>query len=1150
VRAFAKSASAPSTHRENATFSLGVLAAMLVCAAAFLGIGASAAGAATAGLSYGFKGDTIGTSEGGGPFQAFGQVATDENGNVYLANQPAGRIDVLDPSGAIIAKIESTSGYFAASVVAVTPDGSTVYASDMNSMFFPGFPPILKWTSDGATPPTYSQDTSWAPTPPPDIQTIGGLAADPVTGDALVGSNGPVVRFDAETGALVSEFDGSTSPQGRFTARGIATAPNRDIYVIGAPGRLEHMGPDGSWKGTPKLPRAGSFDYPNGVAVNPQNGDVAVEMRPDVDTVIVIYTAGDELKETIRVPPSIAGDNGLANKGLAFSPDGTKLYVASNDATAYVFELGTRPGVDPPTASELTETSARLTGVVATGGEATTGRIEYCLATEPCDRYLASRSPDPSDPAYDPYGKPDPWVRLPDHFNLSDPASDTVSDEVTGLTPNTTYRTLTYAINDTTKVESISSVGSFRTAVVPPEVQTGAASNVTDTTADLAGTINALGDQTTYHFEYGPTTDYGSEVPAGAEAVAGSPRTPRAFVQTAKGLQPGTTYHYRLVATNSAGTTEGEDRTFTTLTTGQVAPHRAYEQVTPVDKQGLSLFSNWGFQASADGSAIVYSGGAASADAEGSPQTSRYLARRGTTGWNGKKPLDPPLATTRSILLATTQAVSDDFQHALVFSKDALTPDATEGAANIYVRDIDTGAYQLVGTSTDAVAFSNMTSPNTMNTFISAAPDFSWIILNANYPLLPGAPQAAMYKWTRTDGLSIISLLDTDTVPTGTVVTQDSTSTTNRLASDDGETFAFALRNGDDGVYRRAGGLTTPISVPQVTGTPPDTPPAPGMVDGMSRDGRFVVFHSSVQLTDSATDPGNKIYRYDAQTGTLDYVGALTTTSGSGDILNVSDDGRTVYFHALGQTVVWRDGQQDVVTPTELHGAAYGYPSPNGRYFEFQLYDGTVHLYDAVAGEETCVSCPADGSSAGIGRVSNAPDRNLSNRFSQVVTDDGHAFFDTTAPLISTDHNGTSDVYEYFQGRLALISPGDRDFIATLADISTDGSTVFFTTSEGLVAQDTDQGYDIYAARIGGGFPESPAPPAGCSGEACRGSAAAPPAMADVGSAVRKATNSKPAGARCRKGTHKVRKNGKARCVKNKRHGKHQRAKHNRGAGR
>jgi hypothetical protein len=1146
VISHAKAASAPSTHRENATFSLGVLAAMLVCVAAFLGIGASAAAAATPGLSYGHKpGADIGTSSGAGFFVGIGQVATDEAGYVFLANQNNGSIDIFDSSGAAVGTV-STSGV-APAAVAVSPDGSALYAADMNQQFFPDRSAVLKWTSDGASPPTYTLDPTWSPSPNIDVTSIGNTAVDPVTGDLLVAAK-QVYRFDGATGALLSEFTGSTSPLGKFNASSIAVAPNRDVYVVGGPGRVDHFGFDGSSKGVLKVPPAPNASPPSGIAVNPQNGDVAVMLRQREDVVIKIYTATDELKDTVRVLPLL-----VANTGLAFSADGTKLYGALNDGTAHVYELGTRPGVDPPTASEITETSARLTAEVATGGEATTARIEYCLATEPCDQYLASRSSDPSAPDYDPSFAPDPWMRLPEHNlpenNPPDPTSDTISDELTGLAPNTTYRVLTYAINDTTKVEGISSVSSFRTAVVPPEVQTGAASNVTDSSADLAGTINALGDQTTYHFEYGITNAYGSQVPAKVEAIAGNPRSPRPFVQTAAGLQPATTYHYRLVATNSAGTTEGEDRTFTTLSTDELAPRRGYELVTPVNKQGLSIFSNWGFQAKADGSAIAYSGGAASADAEGSSQASRYLARRGTTSWDGQKSLDPPLGTTRGILLAATQAVSEDFQHVLVISQVALTPDAIDGAANIYVKDVGTGAYHLVGTATENVAYSGMVGPNTINTFIAAAPDFSWIVLSSSYPLLPGAPQSAMYKWTEAEGLSLISLLETNSVPTGSVGVQESTGSTNRLVSDDGETIAFALKNGEKGVYRRSGGQTVPISVAQQSGGP--TGPQPGTVDGMSRNGRYVVFFSPIQLTEDATDSGNKIYRYDAVTGLLDYLGLLTSSGGGqGDVFGIAEDGSTVYFNTNGQVLAWRDGQRDVVSPAELHATTYGYPSPNGEYFEYLADDGTVHLYDAAAGEESCISCVADGGSAGQGELGGAPDRNLSNRFSQVVTDDGHAFFDTTAPLISADRNGTRDVYEYYKGRVTLISPGDRDFIATLADISRDGSTVFFTTSEGLVPQDTDQGYDIYAARIGGGFPEPPAPPSGCSGEACRGSAAAVPAMGGLGSAIKEAKGPKPAGIRCRKGTHKVRKGGKARCVKNKHDRKHQKAKHNKGAGR
>jgi predicted lipoprotein with Yx(FWY)xxD motif len=80
---------------------------------------------------------------------------------------------------------------------------------------------------------------------------------------------------------------------------------------------------------------------------------------------------------------------------------------------------------------------------------------------------------------------------------------------------------------------------------------------------ELKGTVNPYGLDTTYHFEYGPTTGYGTNVPVpDADVGAGSYSVP--VSQTVTGLQQSTTYHYRLVATNSAGPTKGSDQSFTT----------------------------------------------------------------------------------------------------------------------------------------------------------------------------------------------------------------------------------------------------------------------------------------------------------------------------------------------------------------------------------------------------------------------------------------------------------------------------------------------------------------------------------------------------------------------------------------------------------
>lgn len=1131
MRSHAKAASAATTGGTGIVRSAlsWLLLGALACAA--LAAFASSATAATPSTSYGYKGD-IGTPDGFdlglGAMNNVIAVSNDD-GRVFIVRELYEAVDVIDPDGTSV--VQAAVGV-PPSNVGVSSDGGTLFVVNAASIFGPDAgPAIVKLTSDGAPTPTYTVDSAWETSIYPNF--ISGIAVDPTTGDVVVGATGGTYRFDADSGTLLSQFDGSTTQQGPFNPQSIAVASNGDVYAVVGRGRVEHMGADGSWKGELKIPVPEGNVFPYGIAVNPLNGDVAVILPQGGETVIKVFTAANDLKDTIRVPSALAG----GVKGLAFSPDGTKLYLGLTNGSAHVLELGTRPGVDPPVASAITGTGAHLTAAVASGGEPTTARIEYCLPSDPCADYLGSEGESP-------------WKMVVEMTGLSGPGQDTIEGDLTGLEPNSEYLLRTTAVNEGNNVEGISATVSLETPLIPPAVQTGQASAVTDTSAELAGTINTFGSQTTYHFEFGLTTDYGSNAPAGAEGIAGSERSLRTFTETVKGLQPGTTYHYRLLATNAAGTNVGEDRTFTTLTADEVAPQRSYEMVTPPAKNGFALNANYGFQASADGSGIVYTGLAVPSDASSSPLGSKLMSWREPSGWVGLKPLDPPLNQVRSFTVSATQAVSEDFEHTLVFSQRALTPDAIEDASNIYVNDVDTGAYHLVGTATQQGAFGQMVGPIDTNHFIAGAPDFSWVVLISRYPLLPDAPQVAMYKWTKTDGLSLVSLLPGDTVPTGNTWFQSGKRITNRLSSDDGETFAFSLVSGEKGVYRRSEGQTEAISVSQASGGP--TGVQPGIADGMSRDGRYVVFHSPVQLTDSANDEGQKMYRYDASSGDLEYLGPQDGQGdGAVDVLGVADDGGTVYFNSQNHLVAWRDGQLDEVSP-RLSGSTYGYPSPNGRFFVFIPGDGSVHLYDAVTGEDACMSCSAIGVGVGGNLLGSEPDRSLSNRFPQVVTDDGHAYFETKSALLGTDRNATVDVYEYYNGRLTLISPGDREFTATLADITPDGSSVYFTTAEGLVSQDTDQTYDLYVARVGGGFPEPPAPPAGCSGEACRASTAAPPTAAGIGSSISgRSGSSKPnRPLRCRKGTHKVRRNGKARCVKNKRHDKKRETKSNRGAGR
>ena len=96
-----------------------------------------------------------------------------------------------------------------------------------------------------------------------------------------------------------------------------------------------------------------------------------------------------------------------------------------------------------------------------------------------------------------------------------------------------------------------------------PSASTGAAKPVTSTSAVVNGTLNPNGEATTYHFEYGTTKLYGSTTPDQGPTAAVKTSSP--VSATIGGLTPGTTYHYRLVASNPSGSKAGKDKSFTTV---------------------------------------------------------------------------------------------------------------------------------------------------------------------------------------------------------------------------------------------------------------------------------------------------------------------------------------------------------------------------------------------------------------------------------------------------------------------------------------------------------------------------------------------------------------------------------------------------------
>ncbi|HET6510049.1 MAG TPA: hypothetical protein VFG42_24865 [Baekduia sp.] len=148
----------------------------------------------------------------------------------------------------------------------------------------------------------------------------------------------------------------------------------------------------------------------------------------------------------------------------------------------------------------------------------------------------------------------------------SDPV--TVEIPVQGLTPNTTYHFRVVATSDGGTVNGADAT--FRTAatVTAPAASTGAVSDVGTTAATLSAAVNPHGAATTYRWEWGTSSRLGTVTPTGSLAASTKSTTVRTPIG---GLTAGKKYYYRVVATNSVGTSRGSTRTFTAATTATSA---------------------------------------------------------------------------------------------------------------------------------------------------------------------------------------------------------------------------------------------------------------------------------------------------------------------------------------------------------------------------------------------------------------------------------------------------------------------------------------------------------------------------------------------------------------------------------------------------
>jgi hypothetical protein len=220
-----------------------------------------------------------------------------------------------------------------------------------------------------------------------------------------------------------------------------------------------------------------------------------------------------------------------------------RAYATNNAGTGYgmtmsFLTLGQAPTASTGSATNITSTSAELNGNVNANWLNTGVSFEYGTTTSYGQFADAG------------YGEP-----------IIGNVLTNVSAEIEDLIPFTTYHFRVGATNllGTTYGNDMS----FTTLGQSPTATTQSACCLSSTGAKLNGTVNANYVSTTVTFEYGLTTSYGNSIAATPSLVTGNSSTNVSASISA--LNSGTTYHFRIKAINSLGTTYGSDATLTTL---------------------------------------------------------------------------------------------------------------------------------------------------------------------------------------------------------------------------------------------------------------------------------------------------------------------------------------------------------------------------------------------------------------------------------------------------------------------------------------------------------------------------------------------------------------------------------------------------------
>jgi DNA-binding beta-propeller fold protein YncE len=542
----------------------------------------------------------------------------------------------------------------------------------------------------------------------------------------------------------------------------------------------------------------------------------------------------------------------------------------------------------------------------------------------------------------------------------------------------------------------------------------------------LNARIDPRGTETHYFFQYGTQSCAQNpaacvDVPGPPGRLVGSGYGAQMVAQTLTGLQAGTTYDYRVLATNSRGEeAEGSDR-FATVSTppataGVLADGRAWEMVSPAEKDGSAV------QASANGGAVTY---AADGPVVGEPQGNRapeptqVLSVRGRQGWSSQDLTTPhtrgegleigepweyryfssDLAV--SLLLppfleepAENPPLAPGSSEKTVYARDdqPLGPEAAE--VRVYAEAQANSGFLAPG-YTPLVSAVNDTAEDPFGgkvNLLDATPDASHAVLEAEVPLLKGSAPG-LYEWQAGGSLQLASVLP-DHLPAGVpegqlepeVTLGDRDINVRGAVSEDGSRVFFYSEGleptGEFAVFHRlymrdtATGETVQVNAAQGVSEPVGEESEVAF-QGASNNGNRVFFTDSAPLTlESQQQPvigagENRADLYEFELTSRPgepLAGKLTDLTadvegGSADVLNVvsaiSEEGNYVYFAANGK-----------LTPNASVGdCTHGVeaPNPEAHCNLYVWHEGQIDLIATLSNEDAAdwASTP-NGSGGGI----------------------------------------------------------------------------------------------------------------------------------------------------------------------------------------